>query len=142
MFAPSFVTGSLIVRFGLSRVIVLGLSLLLASAIVGLSGQTVWHFWTSLVLLGLGWNFAFIGATTMVTHCHRPNERNTVQSFNDFLIFGSMAIGSFSSGKLLATAGWSAVNEVVFPVLLAALGCLIWGAVLGRRGLLIPPRSS
>ena len=64
------------------------------------------HFWTGLVLLGVGWNFAFIGATTMVTQCHRPYERNKVQAFNDFLVFGSMAVSSFSSGQLLADFGW------------------------------------
>ena len=67
------------------------------------------------MLLGLGWNFAFIGATTMVTHCHRPDERNKVQAFNDFLIFGSMAVSSFSSGQLLEHIGWAAINDVIFP---------------------------
>jgi predicted MFS family arabinose efflux permease len=83
-------------------------------------------------VLGVGWNFAFVGATTMVTQCHRPNERNKVQSFNDFLVFGSMAIGSFSSGQILAKFGWTAVNEVVFPVVLAAAALLLWGALRGR----------
>ena len=68
---------------------------------VGVSRLSVAHFWTALVLLGVGWNLAFIGATTLVTECHRPEERNKVQAFNDFLIFGSMAVGSFSSGQLL-----------------------------------------
>src|SRR5205823_13887555 len=89
-------------------------------------GITVAHCWIALALLGVGWNFAFIGATTLVTQCHRPEERNKVQSFNDFLIFGTMAIGSFASGKLLATLGWTAVNEVVFPTVLAAAALLIW----------------
>ena len=78
------------------------------------------------------WSFAFIGASTMVMACHKPNERNKVQAFNDFLVFGSMAIGSFSSGQLLANFGWNAVNEVVFPVVLAASALLIWGALSGR----------
>ena len=68
----------------------------------------------------------------MVTLCYRPNERNKVQAFNDFLIFGSMAIGSFSSGQLLASFGWTMVNEVVFPVVLAAGALLLWGALRGR----------
>jgi hypothetical protein len=85
-----------------------------------------------LTLLGVGWNFGFIGATTMVTQCHRPEERNRVQAFNDFLVFGSMAIGSFSSGKVLAVFGWTAVNEVVFPVVLSAGVLLIWWMVSGR----------
>ena len=80
----------------------------------------------------MGWNFAFIGATTMVTQCHRPNERNKVQAFNDFLVFGTMAIASFSSGQLLASFGWATVNEVVFPVVLAAGALLLWSALRGR----------
>ena len=85
------------------------------------------------MLLGVGWNFGFIGATAMVTQCHRPHERNQVQSFNDFLVFGSMAIGSFASGKILALFGWAAVNEVVFPVVLAAGAMLLWLAMRDRR---------
>jgi predicted MFS family arabinose efflux permease len=126
MYGPSFITGSLILRFGLYRVMVGGLLLIAVGAGVGLAGLTVAHFWTALVLLGIGWNFAFVGATTLVTHCHRPEERNKVQSFNDFLIFGSMAIGSFSSGQILAALGWTAVNGVVFPFILAAGALLVW----------------
>jgi len=100
--------------------------------VIGIAGISLWHFWAALALLGVGWNFAFIGATTMVTHCHRPNERNKVQAFNDFLVFGSMALGSFASGAVLVSFGWSAVNEIVFPVALAATALLIWGALRGR----------
>jgi MFS family permease len=132
MFVPSFFTGHLIVRFGPDRVVAAGLGLLLLSAIVGISGLSLAHFWISLILLGMGWNFGFIGATTMVTECHTPNERNRVQSFNDFLVFGSMAIGSFSSGTLLHHFGWSAVNDVVFPVVLSAAALLIWGGLRQR----------
>jgi predicted MFS family arabinose efflux permease len=102
------------------------------AAVIGISGISLWHFWIGLALLGVGWNFAFIGATTMVTACHRPDERNKVQAFNDFLVFGSMAIGSFSSGMLLTSFGWTMVNEVVFPVVLGAAALLIWG-MLRRR---------
>jgi MFS family permease len=132
MYAPSFITGALISRFGLERIIGLGLALIIVAAVIGIAGISLWHFWIGLALLGVGWNFAFIGATTMVTTCHRPNERNKVQAFNDFLVFGSMAIGSFSSGALLVSFGWSMVNEVVFPVVLAAGALLIWGALRGR----------
>ena len=114
MYAPSFVTGHLIVRFGVFRVISAGLALLLLSAVVGAGGLSVAHFWISLTLVGIGWNFAFIGATTLVTLCHRPEERNKVQSFNDFLIFGTMALGSFASGKMMATVGWEWVNIAAF----------------------------
>ena len=124
MYAPSFIAGSLISRFGLERITGLGFALILVAAGIGIAGISLWHFWIGLALLGVGWNFAFIGATTMVTHCHRPNERNKVQAFNDFLVFGSMAISSFSSGQLLASFGWATVNEVVFPVVLAAVALL------------------
>ena len=134
MFAPSFITGTLIARFGLERITGLGLGLIVVAAIIGIAGISLWHFWIGLALLGVGWNFAFIGATTMVTQCHRPNERNKVQAFNDFLVFGSMAIGSFSSGTLLASFGWTTVNEVVFPVVLAAGAMLLWGALRSRAG--------
>jgi MFS family permease len=132
MFVPSLFTGSLIVRFGVERMVGLGLLLLGLSAVIGVTGISLWHFWIGLTLLGVGWNFAFVGATTMVTRCHRPEERNKVQSFNDFLVFGSMALGSFSSGLVLANFGWTAVNNIVFPVVLIAGALLIW-QVVGRR---------
>jgi predicted MFS family arabinose efflux permease len=132
MYAPSFITGTLITRFGLERITGLGFALIIVAAGIGIAGISLWHFWIGLALLGVGWNFAFIGATTMVTHCHRPNERNKVQAFNDFLVFGSMAIGSFSSGQLLASFGWATVNEVVFPVVLAASALLLWSALRRR----------
>jgi MFS family permease len=120
MFAPSFFTGALIARFGTDRMAGCGLAIIAAGAVIALSGITIWHFWAALVLLGVGWNFAFVGATALVTQCHRPNERNKVQAVNDFLVFGSMAIGSFSSGHLLAIYGWTMVAEVVLPVVVAA----------------------
>jgi MFS family permease len=134
MYAPSFFTGGLIVRFGVQRVVLAGLSLLALSAAVGFSGISIAHFWIALVLLGVGWNLSFIGATTMVTACHRPEERNKVQAFNDFLIFGIMAIGSFASGQLLASFGWATVNELVFPVVLVAAALLLWVPQRQRAG--------
>jgi thiosulfate reductase cytochrome b subunit len=134
MYGPSFFTGNLINRFGTSRVIAAGLLLLAAAAVVDIAGITVWHFWIGLILLGVGWNFGFIGASAMVTQCHRPEERNKVQSFNDFLIFGMMAIGSFSSGQMLATLGWNSVNLVVFPPLILAGVALVWLSVKTRQG--------
>jgi len=133
MYGPSFFTGSLIARFGIERIILAGFILLLGSAGVFIGGISLANFWIGLALLGIGWNFAFIGATALVTHCHRANERNRVQAFNDFLIFGSMAVGSFASGKLLVLFGWSAVNEVVFPVVLLAAAMLIWLAIHERK---------
>ncbi len=133
MYAPSFVTGSLIARFGVERITGIGLALIAATAVVGIAGITVAHFWTNLILLGLGWNLAFIGATTMVTQCHRPQERNKVQSFNDFLIFGSMALTSFSSGQLLDKFGWATINEVIFPTIFVTGALLIWLALRPRE---------
>lgn len=126
MFAPSFFTGALIVRFGVERIVLAGLGLTFLSAVIGLSGTTVWHFWTAVTLIGMGWNFAFIGATTIVTQCHRPEERYRVQSFNDFLIFGTMTVSSFASGALLASGGWTAVNALIFPPVLMAAALLAW----------------
>ena len=133
MYAPSFVTGSLIARFGIVRITGMGLALIAATAVVGIAGITVAHFWTALVLLGFGWNLSFIGATTMVTQCHRPHERNKVQAFNDFLIFGSMALSSFSSGQLLANFGWAVINEVIFPTIVVAGALLAWLALRPRE---------
>jgi predicted MFS family arabinose efflux permease len=135
MYGPSFFTGSLIARYGVERITGIGLGLIVLTAVVAISGVTVAHFWTALVLLGLGWNFAFIGATTMVTECHRPEERTKVQAFNDFLVFGSMAVSSFSSGQLLETVGWAAINEVVFPVVFVVFALLMWVRLRGRAPL-------
>ena len=132
MYAPSFVTGSLIVRFGVERITGIGLGLIAIAAVVGIAGISVAHFWSGLVLLGLGWNLAFIGATTMVTQCHRSEERNKVQAFNDFLIFGSMALASFSSGQLLEYFGWTTINEVIFPTVLVAGALLVWFSLRKR----------
>jgi MFS family permease len=132
MFAPSFITGSLIARFGTDRVAGCGLAIIAIGALIALSGISLAHFWLALILLGVGWNFAFVGATALVTQCHRPNERNKVQAVNDFLVFGSMALGSFSSGKLLASYGWNMVAEVVLPVV-AMAGLLLIAVNLMAR---------
>ena len=131
MYAPSFFTGSLVARFGARRVAATGLVLLAGAGVCGLAGITTAHFVVALALLGLGWNFAFVGASTLVLEAHRPEERTWVQSFNDFLVFGTMAVGSFASGGLLTGFGWAAVNWVVFPPVLAALLFLL----LSRTGL-------
>jgi predicted MFS family arabinose efflux permease len=130
MYLPSFVTGALISRFGPERVVAAGLAILAAAAAVDLAGVDVAHFWTGLILLGVGWNFGFVGASAMVLRSHRPEERNKVQSFNDFLIFGTMAAGSFSSGHVLTAYGWSAVNWIAIPPIALALAALAWR---GRR---------
>ena len=100
--------------------------MLAAAAVVDMSGIDVMTFWVGLILLGIGWNFGFVGATAMVAETHAPSERNKVQAFNDFLVFTTMALGSFSSGKILTSLGWDAVNQVVFPPLVVAALALCW----------------
>ncbi len=133
MYGPSFFTGALISRLGAPKVVAAGLLLEAGAAGIGLSGITAMHFWSALFVLGVGWNFSFIGASALVLETHWPQERNKVQAFNDFLIFGMMAIGSFSSGQLLANYGWSAVNMVVFPPVLVGLAVLSFASYARRR---------
>lgn len=126
MFAPSFVTGLLIARFGAPRIVALGLALLLGAALVALAGIEITHFYAALILLGLGWNFGFVGATTMLAGAHAPEDRGRVQGANDFLVMALVTVGSFSSGALLAGFGWTAVNLAALPFLALAAGALIW----------------
>jgi predicted MFS family arabinose efflux permease len=133
MYGPSFFTGSLIARFGAPKVVAAGLLLEAAAATIGLSGITALHFWATLIVLGVGWNLSFVGASALVLETHRPQERNKVQAFNDFLVFGTMAVGSFSSGQLLANYGWSAVNLVVYPPVLLGLTVLTFASFARRR---------
>src|SRR5690349_19358855 len=133
MYGPSFFTGSLIARFGAPLVVALGLALEAVAAMIGLSGLTAPHFWATLIVLGMGWNFGFVGASALVLETHTAAERNKVQAFNDFLVFGMMAIGSFSSGQLLANFGWSAVNIVVFPPVALGLVALSLASWARRR---------
>jgi len=127
MFAPSFFTGSLIHRFGAERIVATGLILLIGCAIVALSGLALWQFWTSLILLGLGWNFGFIGATAMVASSYRPSEKGKVQGFHDFVLFGAVACASLMSGMVYNAWGWEMLNWMIFPVTVlcfVALGAL------------------
>jgi len=127
MFAPSFFTGSLIHRFGAERIVAIGLILLIGCAAVALSGLALWQFWTSLILLGLGWNFGFIGATAMVAASYRPSEKGKVQGFHDFVLFGSVACASLLSGMVYNAWGWEMLNWMIFPVTVlcfVALGAL------------------
>lgn len=126
MFAPSFFTGTLIARYGAHWIVAVGLVLLIGCAIVALTGTSVAHFWGALILLGVGWNFGFIGGTALVTHAYRPEEKEKVQALNDFLVFGVVAVASFSSGGVLQLAGWDVVNLVVLPVALVCLLALFW----------------
>ena len=115
MFAPSFFTGKLIDRYGKETITAIGLVMIAVSAVIGLSGLTVAHFWTALILLGVGWNFGFIGATALVTDTYRPEERTKAQAANDFIVFGSVAVASFSSGQLLDAGGWGDRQLALLP---------------------------
>lgn len=127
MFAPSFFTGRLIARFGKEKIVATGLFLLIGCAIIALSGIALWQFWTSLILLGIGWNFGFIGSTAIVTECYRASEKNKVQGFHDFVLFSLVAFASLMSGQVYNAWGWDMLNWIVFPVTfvcLVALGVL------------------
>ena len=132
MFAPSFFTGHLIARFGAERIVALGLVILLAAGLVALEGVALTNFFGALVLLGLGWNFGFIGATTMLARAHAPSERGRVQGMNDALVFGLVTVASLASGGLMncsggdVVQGWTAVNLAMAPFLALAGGALLW----------------
>ncbi len=132
MFVPSFFTGSLITRFGAARISAIGMVLLVGAAVSGLLGIRFENFAVGLVLLGLGWNFGFIGGTTLLTTTYEPAERNKAQGLNDFLVFGTTALTSLSAGKLLAWFGWDAVNYAVFPMVALALAMIAWLAMQKR----------
>ena len=133
MFAPSFFTGHLIARFGKIAITALGLVLIAASGLLALAGLELLHFWGSLILLGVGWNFGFIGATAMVTDAYTPAERAKVQALNDFLVFGTVAVASFGSGRLLNTSGWETINTLMLPLIAVVLVMLGWLTLHRRR---------
>ena len=139
MFAPSFFTGHLIARYGVERIIGAGLVLLTGAGLVALSGVALANFFGALVLLGLGWNFGFIGATTMLAGAHRDAEKGAVQGFNDMVVMGMVTVASLASGGLMNCAGgtpvqgWTAVNLAMVPFLALAGGSLVWLALGGRR---------
>lgn len=121
MFAPSFFTGVLITRFGAEKVVAAGLLILMACAVVAHWGIELWNFWGALVLLGIGWNFGFIGATAIVASSYRPAEADKVQGFHDIILFSTVALSSFSSGKVFTAFGWSVMNLIIWPVTIACL---------------------
>jgi MFS family permease len=134
MYAPSFVTGHLIARFGAMRIVALGLFLLAAAGGIAMTGVELFQFFWSLILLGVGWNFGFIGATTMLTQAHKPEERGRVQGMNDFLVFGCVTIASLASGLMMSIGdsvedGWTAINIAMIPFLILAGVALIWLAL-------------
>ncbi len=132
MFIPSFFTGHLIARFGTTKIIGVGLTILAAAGAVALTGVQLEQFYLALVLLGIGWNFGFIGATTLLSTAHEPHERGRIQGVNDLVVFGGVTFASLSSGGLMncsgtsVIAGWQAVNIAMLPFLVLAGGALIW----------------
>ncbi len=132
MFAPSFVTGHLINRFGTIPIMGTGLAILAGAGAVALSGITLTHFFGALVLLGIGWNFGFVGATTLLASAYNEAEKGRVQGMNDMLVFGCVTFASLASGGLLNCSGgdivegWSAVNLAMAPFITLAGGALIW----------------
>jgi MFS family permease len=133
MFGPSLFTGSLIKRFGVVNVMFAGVVLLYAAIGIALSGISVPHFWLALVILGVGWNFLYIGGTTLVATAARPAERAKTQGINDLIIFLVLASSSFSSGLLLETNGWQTLNYIALPLATAIAVAIAWFA-LKRRG--------
>ncbi len=139
MYIPAFFTGHLINRFGVERIIALGLVILASAGAVALAGVDLGNFYLALVLLGIGWNFGFIGATTMLTAAHTEGERGRIQGLNDFAVFGMVTVASLSSGALMncsggsAQDGWTAVNLAMIPFLMLAGGALIWFVINGKK---------
>ena len=126
MFLPSFFTGDLIKRFGAMNVIICGTLLNFAAIGIALSGVTVSHFWFALVVLGIGWNFMFIGGTALLTETYLPQEKTRVQGFNDMLVFATMAVSSSSAGVLVNAKGWEIVNYAAVPFITLALIAALW----------------
>ncbi|MCQ1850278.1 MFS transporter [Neorhizobium galegae] len=125
MFAPSFFTGMLISRFGVEKIVAAGLVILMGCAVIAHMGIELWNFWGALVLLGIGWNFAFIGSTAIVASSYRPHEADKVQGFHDIILFTTVALSSFSSGKVFTAYGWSFMNLIIWPVTIVCLGLVL-----------------
>lgn len=126
MFVPSFFSGPLIHRFGVLPILYTGMALFALSAVFAVSGIELLNFGGALILLGVAWNFLFVGGTTLLTEAYKPNEKAKTQGVNEFIVFGSAAIGSFSSGGLFNTSGWNAVNYGMAPFLVVTLVATIW----------------
>ena len=135
MFAPSFVTGHLISRLGLTRIMLTGVVLLLLCSLINLSGLATLNFWAANVALGVGWNILFVGATTLLTRTYGGAERGKVQAFNEFLVFGTVTLSSFASGAMLSGAGWIMVQIAVVPFVVVAGATVCGGATATRAAL-------
>ncbi len=139
MFAPAFFTGPLIARFGVGPILSLGGVLLIASVLTALGGTSLLHFKISLMLLGVGWNFCYIGGTTLLATTYRPEERAKAQATNEFMTFGTVAVAALSSGGFLNYFGWEGVNWAALPLLCLVVGATLWYALSNfRSGRAIP----
>jgi MFS family permease len=141
MYAPSFFTGSLIHRFGVLNVILAGIGLLFVCVVAALAGTLVFNFWLAMFLLGVGWNFMYVGGSALLTECHTPAERAKTQAANDFMVFATMAVSSTSSGLLLSKSGWHAVNYGSIPFLALATGATLWLMWQRRAGARVVPQK-
>ena len=126
MFVPSFFTGSLIQRIGILNIMLIGALFGIACMVINLLGTSVWHFWLALVLLGISWNFLFIGASTLLTTTYLPEEKAKAQAFNDFMVFSTVTIASLSAGYFQHKYGWKMVNLGVFPFMIIVLISIYW----------------
>ncbi len=133
MFAPSFMTGSLINRFGVLPVMLTGVVALIGCVAFTVSGIALYQFWWGLVLLGIGWNFLFVGGTALLGECHTASEKAKVQGFNDFLVFSTVTVSSFSAGAIFHLFGWNAVNLSVLPLIGIVMVLLLWLMRWNRR---------
>jgi len=127
MFGPAFFTGHLIKRFGVLNIMLVGAFLGISCMVINLTGSSISHFWTALLLLGISWNFLFIGATTLLTETYHPEERAKTQALNDFAVFTTVALSSLSAGALQSRYGWQIVNLSLIPMLAIILVCIFWG---------------
>lgn len=139
MFLPGLVTGLIIRKIGAHLTVAAGLTLIMVCGLVNLTGITVWHFYVSLVLLGVGWNFGFIGSTALLAAGYRPEEAGRAQSLNEPFVFGMQALASVGSGVVLNIVGWEMINVLVLPVAAAGVALVAWGGF--RRGPLAPART-
>jgi len=136
MFVPSFFTGNLIGRFGVAQVLLAGAALLAGSAVVAMTGVSFTHFWVALVVLGIGWNFLFVGGSALLTSIHTEAERGKVQGVNDLSIFSLVAVGALMSGALLNQFGWALLNMMMLPLSVLVVAAVVWlkvDAVRQRR---------
>lgn len=138
MYAPGFVTGSLIARVGVLQIIVTGIAVMIGGAAVALMGNAMWHFLVALALVGVGWNFMYTGGTALLTEAYAPSEKARTQGANDAIMFSTMAVTSFSSGAFVSSAGWEIMNWTAMPLLVLTALVVVWYARLPKAARAVP----